>query len=162
MENRRTRNYTNYIEGNAVRKIQEMPERHKELREKHIEIEKQNKRKKAAKRNQQRELKMSLSYASFLIIASVVMVFVCISYIRVQTSIISRQEEIVNVKSELNTLISQNDAIEYNVNSYVDVENIIKVATAELGMVKADKSQISLYEKSESEYMKQINDIPNE
>lgn len=162
MENRRTRNYTNYIEGNAVRKIQEMPERHKELREKHIEIEKQNKRKKAAKRNQQRELKMSLSYASFLIIASVVMVFVCISYIRVQTSIISRQEEIVNVKSELNTLISQNDAIEYNVNSYVDIENIIKVATAELGMVKADKSQISLYEKSESEYMKQINDIPNE
>ena len=162
MENRRARNYTNYIEGNAVRKIQEMPERHKELREKHIEIEKQNKRKKAAQRNQQRELKMGLGYASFLIIASVVMVLVCVSYIRVQTSIISRQEEIVNVKSELNTLISQNDAIEYNVNSYIDVENIIQVATKELGMVKAGKDQISQYERTESEYMKQLNDIPNE
>lgn len=162
MENRKIRNYSNYIDGNAVRKVQEMPDRHKELREKHIETEKRNIRKRAAQRNQQRELKMGFGYASFLIVASIVMVLVCVQYIRVQTSVISRQEEIVNIKSELNTLISQNDAIEYNVNSYVDVENIIQVATKELGMVKAGKEQISLYERTESEYMKQVNDIPNE
>ena len=162
MENKRARNYTNYIEGNAVRKVQEVPERHRELREKHRELEKKNNRRKAAQRNKQRELKMSLGYASFLIVASLVMVLVCVQYLRVQTSIISRQEEIVNVKSELNTLISQNDAIEYNVDSFIDVENIIEVATKELGMVKAGEDQISLYERSESEYMKQVEDIPNE
>lgn len=160
MKNRTTRNYANYIDGNAVRKVQGVPERHKELREKHLEIEKKNSRKKAAQRNLQRELKMSFSYVVFLVMASVIMVSVCVQYLRVQTSIISRQEEIVEVKSELNTLISQNDAIEYNVDSYIDVENIIKIATRELGMIKAGEEQISLYERSESEYMKQIEDIP--
>lgn len=162
MDNRRARNYTNYIEGNAVRKVQEIPDRHKQLREKHKELEKKKSIKKAAQRNKQRELKMSFGYASFLIIASVIMVLVCIQYLRVQTSIISRQEEIVTIKSELNTLISQNDAIEYNIDSHIDVQNVIDIATKELGMIKAGEGQVSLYERTESEYMKQVEDIPNE
>ena len=65
------------------------------------------------------------------------------------------------MEKNLDTLVSQNDAIEYAISSYIDTDYVVKVATGELGMVKASESQISFYKSSESEYMKQLEDIPN-
>lgn len=42
----------------------------------------------------------------------------------------------------------------------MDIENISKVAKEQLGMIQAGKNQISFYDSSESEYMKQYNDVP--
>ena len=64
----------------------------------------------------------------------------------------------LEVKTE--TLKSQNDYIDYTINSYKDIDYISRVATEELGMVQAGKEQISFYESSESEYMKQYKEIP--
>ena len=42
----------------------------------------------------------------------------------------------------------------------VERRYVYKVATEELGMVKADRSQIKTYTNSEKEYVRQYEDIP--
>ena len=42
----------------------------------------------------------------------------------------------------------------------MDLDHVYKVATEELGMVYANKNQILLYDKTESEYVRQYEDIP--
>lgn len=159
MENRNIRSYSNYIDGSAVRKIQRKPEIRPEKRE--YEEERRNSRQRAAARNRQKELRMSPMYVLFLTAITIVTAVVCVRYLKLQTSIMSRNESIINMEKNLDTLVSQNDAIEYAISSYIDTDYVVKVATGELGMVKASESQISFYESSESEYMKQLEDIPN-
>ena len=42
----------------------------------------------------------------------------------------------------------------------MDLDYIYDVATKELGMVYANKDQILLYDKTESEYVRQYEDVP--
>ena len=42
----------------------------------------------------------------------------------------------------------------------MDLDYVYKVATEELGMVYANKDQVRLYNKTESEYVRQYEDIP--
>ena len=42
----------------------------------------------------------------------------------------------------------------------MDLDHIYDVATKELGMVYANKNQILLYDKTESEYVRQYEDVP--
>jgi cell division protein FtsB len=60
----------------------------------------------------------------------------------------------------LDDLREENDALETRINTSVDLDYIYKVATEELGMVYADESQVRLYNKTESEYVRQYEDIP--
>ena len=55
---------------------------------------------------------------------------------------------------------SENDALAIRINTYVDLDYVYKVATEELGMVYANKDQVLLYDKTESEYIRQYEDIP--
>ncbi len=149
-----------YVEGSAVRKIQSIPER-KGLEVVRPEEEvKRTSRQKAAARNRQRELRMSPKYVLFLTALTVATALVCFQYIGLQASIMNRNERIIELKSEINTISARNDAVEYSISSFIDTKNVIKVATTELGMVKAKKDQVSYYTSSESEYMKQVADIP--
>ena len=58
------------------------------------------------------------------------------------------------------SLRAQNDSLDYTINGYKDFDYIAKIATEELGMIRAGQAQISFYTSSESEYMKQYKDIP--
>ena len=44
----------------------------------------------------------------------------------------------------------------------MDSANIIKVATEELGMVRASGNQVIYYDSTESEFMKQFADVPKQ
>ena len=44
--------------------------------------------------------------------------------------------------------------------TYVDLDHIYDVATNKLGMIYAKKNQVITYEKTESEYVRQFEDIP--
>lgn len=57
-------------------------------------------------------------------------------------------------------LKTENDALQTNINTSVDLDHVYKVATEELGMVYANKNQILQYDKTESEYVRQNEDIP--
>ena len=69
---------------------------------------------------------------------------------------------IKTLEQQLDTLKAENDALETSINTSVDLDHVYKVATEELGMVYAGKDQVLLYNQTESEYVKQYEDIPEQ
>lgn len=153
MENRKFRG--EYISGNTARQLQAVPER------KRVEEHKKQ-LSQTVKRNREKASQMSFGYLMFLAAATIALVVVCFNYLKLHADISATNSSITNLTSSVDTLTAQNDAMDYSINSYTDVNYIIKVATEELGMVQASKDQVSYYKSTESEYMKQFTDVPNE
>ena len=72
-----------------------------------------------------------------------------------------RMDNIKKLEQELDALKSENDTTQTRINTSVDLDYVYKVATEELGMVYAGKNQVRLYHQTESEYVRQYEDIPN-
>ena len=112
------------------------------------------------RRNQERALYMDLPYVIMLTIASVFTLYLCINYLHVQSSITARMHNIEQMEAKLEKLKAENDAMETSINTSIDLNKIYEIATRELGMVYAKKDQVLLYDKTESEYVRQYEDIP--
>ena len=103
---------------------------------------------------------VDLPYVVLLTIASMFTLNLCVSYLQVQSSITARMHNIERLESQLEKLKAENDALETNINTSIDLNKIYEIATKELGMVYAKKDQVLLYDKTESEYVRQYEDIP--
>lgn len=112
------------------------------------------------RRNQERALYMDLPYVIILTIASVFTLCLCVNYLHVQSSITARMHNIERMEARLEQLKAENDDMETSINTSVDLNKIYEIATKELGMVYAKKNQVLLYDKTESEYVRQYEDIP--
>ncbi len=112
------------------------------------------------RRNQEKALYMDLPYVMMLTIAAVCVLFICVNYLHVQSSISTRIHHIEALEQSLETLKAENDALETRINTDIDLNHIYQVATKELGMVYANRNQVLLYDKTESEYVRQYEDIP--
>ncbi len=112
------------------------------------------------RRNQEKALQMNLPYLVGLMTAACFALFICINYIHLHSELTTRMDTIKQLEQELEAQRSENDALETSINTYVDLDYVYKVATEELGMVYAGKDQVILYDKTESEYVKQDEDIP--
>lgn len=145
-----------YIHGSTVRKLEpeRMPKRQQEKKE-HRRVSYK------VRRNQEKALQMNLPYLVALMIASCFTLFICINYIHVQSVITRRMDNIKQLEQDLDALKSENDAAQTRINTSVDLDYVYKVATEELGMVYAGKNQVRLYHQTESEYVRQYEDIPN-
>lgn len=150
----RIRNYyTNeYISGNTVRKTSPQRERRVET----TPVRRNEKR----VRTNERALTMNAPYVAFLAVVSVVCLLMCVMYLNIQSDISAKRTSISGLKNQISTVQSQNDALHYSINSYVDVDRIYKVATSKLGMSQAMDDQISKYKTSDSGYTVQYGDIP--
>lgn len=69
-------------------------------------------------------------------------------------------EEIYTKQTIYEELKTQNDNREDAINSSIDVEEIYRIATEELGMTYPQKHQVVIYDKTESEYVTQYENIP--
>lgn len=142
------------VDGNTIRKENyavERPERdiRREYRQLHT-----------VRRNQEKALYMDGPYVFALTIAAIVTLFLCVNYLKIQASITARMNHIEELELTLEHLKSENDALQTRIDTYVDLDHVYQVATEELGMVYANKDQILLYNKTESEYVRQYEDIP--
>lgn len=146
---------TTYVDGNTVRKLEAVPNVQPDKRS--IPNKKQSRR---IAMNQEKALHMNGFYVFALAIAVVITLIVCVQYLQVQSEITYRLKNIHALEVKLADVTSQNDEMENSINSYIDLNYIYKVATEELGMSYATKEQISLYENSGSEYVRQYQDIP--
>lgn len=113
-------------------------------------------------RNRQKALQMNGKYVLFLVIAAVFCLLMCVQYLNVQSQISEKTMHVNSLSSEIAELTVQNDATDYAINSFIDIENICKIAKEQLGMVEATGKQVTMYDKSSSEYMKQSGDIPTQ
>lgn len=142
-----------YVQGNTVRKTD--PKRIPEKR-----LPETPQKRIAVRRKQEKALQVDLPYLIMLVIAACCALYLCVNYLHIQSVIAGRLDNIEALEKELESLKSENDALETRINTYVDLDYVYKVATEELGMVYANKDQILLYDQTESEYIRQNEDIP--
>lgn len=154
------RSYTDtYIDGNAVRHLQAVPEQVPERRK---QERRQERTRVNTRRNRERALSMSVPYVAFLAAASITSVCVCIGFLKLQAEGISYRNQIASLESSLSEMKLANDNAYENAISSVDMEQVKEVAINELGMVYADEGQIITYSSREGDYIHQYAQIPME
>lgn len=114
-----------------------------------------------------RQKKQKVSFANAVIMMAFVAavsftVFSCFSFLSLQAEAVAISDHIASLENEISIIKVQNDAVEYEISGYKDIDYIYQTAVKELGMVEAAKSQISHYASTENEYMIQSGDIPEE
>lgn len=149
----RSREYygVEYIEGNTVRQ----PEPQRRTRQ-----QREPGRRPKAKRRE-KALSMNGTSVFFLAIVSLTCIIMCVLYLNVQSNISETRNSISELKRQISTAQSQNDALNYSINSYIDTDYIYQTAKNNLGMEQAGEDQIVTYHSSNSGYMVQYGDIPS-
>ena len=147
-----------YVDGNTAIKIEkEQPakksSRVKTIREQRLEGIRQRERARAQKKAKAMAYAAVCAAAALVISAMILLVCSMITY-NTLTS------EVESLTSELEELTLQNDSIEYEIDSSVDLNEIIETATEDLGMVRSTASQIVTYSDTDSEYVNQVAEIP--
>ncbi|MCR4629383.1 MAG: cell division protein FtsL [Bacillota bacterium] len=117
-------------------------------------------RKRAAQRNQSKASYISAGYVVCLAFAAIATLLICINYLRLNASITSRMDSIAKLQLELEHQKTANDELRTAIDTACDLNHVYQVATQDLGMVYANQNQILLYDKTESEYVRQNEDIP--
>lgn len=174
--------YTEYVEGNAVRKqMLAVPQRREEVKSSAVPQRREEVKSSAvpqrtervyvdnqrvtttrrAIRHREKALQMSIPYVIMLAMCLCVMVYLCAEYLTLRSDVSDITSKIATMEINTDSLRAHNDSIEYGISSYKDIDYITNSAITELGMVKATADQIIFYESSESEYMKQYRDIPS-
>ncbi|MFG6384056.1 MAG: hypothetical protein K1V96_07355 [Lachnospiraceae bacterium] len=158
-----------YIDGNTVKKLQTAPKRRKEqTHQEFIKKQEQDKEQRARKRaarasarkNQERALQMNLSYVMFLAVVITVIAVVAGCYVKLQADITGKIKKVSTLKSKVLDLKTSNDAEQKRIDISIDLEEIRRKATEELGMVYPAKDQIIYYDVDTTDYMNQYEDIP--
>ena len=155
----------NYIYGNAALRQApnygyELPERLDEGRERADGYERARRRNESRNRAKSSALTINRFSLVVLSVAAVFCLAICCNYLRVQSSVTSKMKRIESMESKVEKLRNENDALETRINVYVNLDNVYEIATQELGMVYASKDQVITYDKTESEYVRQYEDIP--
>ncbi len=141
-----------YIYGNTVRKEVEIPERQRRAHKRAIE-------KVDSQRRIEGALSMDAPYVIMLTLALIVVLGMCVAYLRVQADITARIKNIEAQEKLLEQYVTDNDALQSRIDASIDLDEIYKVATEELGMVYANKDQVISYEKAPTEYVRQYDNI---
>lgn len=146
-----------YVYGTAAPKLEpdREPRRQRES-ERRANVRQQQR----IRRNQEKALHMDLPYVIMLTIASLCTLYLCVNYLHLQSSITGRMHNIESLEASLDQMKRENDALETSIETSIDLNEIYRVATEELGMVYANKDQVMLFDKTESEYVRQYEDIP--
>lgn len=153
-----------YADGNTVRKAEAVPARKAPKRresEQREQVKRHVRRAQGAqKRAAQADLSIDLPSLFMLTVAVIATLFICFNYLRLTASIDSRMTTIEGLETELENLKTENDALEQSIDTSVDLNYVYSVAVNELGMIHAGKDNIINYDKTESEYVRQYEDIP--
>lgn len=147
-----------YVDGNVVRKVEprQKPQNSQNQTKPHRKVSYK------VRRNQEKALRIDLPYLIILVTASCCTLFICINYLHVRTTMTTRMDHIKELEQELDALRSENDITQTRINTSVDLDYVYRVATEELGMVYAGKDQVLMYHQTESEYVRQYEDIPTQ
>lgn len=103
---------------------------------------------------------MNRAYMIFLTGAAVVALIVCVNYIKLQSSITSRTENITKLQEELAQLKETNNTKYNSIMDSVNLEEISKKAQEELGMVPASSDEIVTYDSPATDYVEQKEAVP--
>ena len=143
-----------YIHGTGAEKLAPSEREERLQRKRRQDVGRSVKRQHRIRRNQERAMYMDLT------LASICTLYLCVNYLHLQSAITARMHNIEAMEEKLEKMRTENDALETSINTSIDLNEIYEIATKELGMVYAKKDQVLLYDKTESEYVRQYEDIP--
>lgn len=150
-----------YVDGNTVRRLEGEPE---ERRRRQLEREREIRRREhrhAAKRNQERALRINFGYVFFCTMAVILTCGVCVTYIQLQSDITSRMKQISRLEAQITDLRADNDAAMKRIDLSTDLDAVKEKAMG-LGMKYAAEGQIIYYSVEDNDYMNQYADIPQQ
>ena len=155
-----------YIDGNAVRKLQEVPERRYSSSQNPRPGQQTRKRAAARKtenraRAVSRETIRNRGFVIFLAVISAAVLFVCVNYLQLRAEVTGRIKNVAVLETELSELRAENDAYESQVNSGTDLNRIKKIAIGRLGMNYPRDDQKKTYSMSNNSYVRQYQDVPD-
>lgn len=162
--NQRTKTTMYYTEGNTVRKMQAVPDYREERRRREWEEQEAElrRKKKIARKNQERALQNSKRYVLFLSIGAIIFAAFAGCYIQIQSDITARMKNISKLESQISALKAENDETYKRLSTAIDLESIKNTAINELGMFYATEKQIIYYTVDTDDYMNQYIAIPEE
>ena len=105
---------------------------------------------------------ISVSSVFLTLAACVCILGFSFSYIHTKTELTTLSSSVSGLQRELESVREDNQALRNQVSAASDIETIRKKAVNELHMKPASDSQIIYYHQSDSEYVTQKDDIPNE
>ena len=140
-----------YVYGNTVRReVQPIPKRTEPKRTADRQVNK----------NRDKALHISAGYVTFLVVAAVVALFVCVKYLQLQSEVATRSDNIVAMQQELIDLKEENTAKQDSILNAVNLEEVKDKAMNELGMVYATSEQIIHYQNPVGNQVTQHSVIP--
>lgn len=147
-----------YIDGNVVRRVQEVPQQPQRER-----LERQRRSASInAKRNREKALRVNMPYVVFLAAASIATVCVCVNFLQLQSQSVNYRKEITLLETTLSNMRLANDNAYENAVSSVNMEEIKEIAVNQLGMTYASEGQVVTYSRREGDYIRQYSEIPTE
>ena len=103
-----------------------------------------------------------VAYVFMVAVACVCILMFSVMYIHAKTEVTTLTKTVSTLQTNLETLRQENQDLQNEITAGTSLETIYRKAVDELGMVAADDSQVIYYDQSDSEYVRQKEDIPNE
>ena len=157
-----------YTEGSAARQMQAMPASVPDYREERRRREEEEheaelrRKKRIARKNQEKALRTSRKYVMFLSMGAIIFAVFAGAYIKIQSDITARMNKISKLESQITMLRAENDETLKRMSTAVDLDAIKNTAINELGMFYATSDQIIYYTVDNDDYMNQYIEIPEE
>lgn len=155
---------TKYItEGNTVRVVRTEadPFYEREVRRK-VTMERRRQKEKEAAASARRRQNISIAFPVLLLLClgvSVVL-FAGYRYISLQSSVERHQASIRQMETLLEDKKVENDALEQSIETNIDLSYVYDVAVNKIGMVHVGAENMIRYDKTESQYVRQYEQIP--
>ena len=159
-----------YVDGNAVRRLQEVPAKPyqapgartaQRVREKEKTVAKQPRQlSREAQRNREKAKSMGRGFVVFLAVVSVAVLFCCVNYLQLKSELTGRMKTVASLETELSQIKEDNNAYESQVTSDVDLNTIKKLAIGRLGMNYPTDDQKKTYTMPSNSYVRQYQDVP--
>lgn len=145
-----------YVYGNVAAKPSYEPVRREEI----PSVRKQTSSQ--VKKNRRQAFRMNPGYVMFLTLAAMLSLVICVNYVKLQSRITKRSENITTLQAELADMKEENNTRYNFVMDAVNLDEIRTKAQEELGMVYASEEQIVEYTSPSADYVKQFEDIPED
>ncbi len=154
--------YVDYLDSYAEDYVEEIQEETEweQSRQRQVREEKRRRNHRKVRKNQEKAMHMSLPYVMMLSVATVLSVFVCYHSLRLQSEISASKRSVQELQVSVSKLKAANNAAEDSLKIYTDLDYIYKVATKKLGMTYPSEDQVIRFDRTESEYVRQYEDIP--
>lgn len=145
-----------YVYGNTVRQPEVLPKR---VRSRPVQPKRASSQ---VRRNRRKALSISPAYAVFLAAAAICAVLICVAYLKLQSDMVSRGEDVARLQKNLANLTEENDTAYNAAADSVNLEDVRSKAMNQMGMVYAAKGHVIQYTSPTSDYEKQYSDIPSD